>query len=161
VRRAAELNQPPFGLIESAHAGSLPQRHSYASDGGGDVVVTSVKLAEDGDDLVVRIVETAGRPATARLALTAIQRELTFEIGPFEIRTFRFRTDASSDAVETDLLERPLGTPTAAGDGDRIATEATEEERGAESPGNESERRGTPDRVGVTAGPTRGRRPAG
>ena len=40
VRRAAELNQPPFALIETFHEGPLPQRASFADDGGGDVVVT-------------------------------------------------------------------------------------------------------------------------
>ena len=69
VRRAAELNQPPFALIETFHAGPLPQRASYASDGGGDVVVTAVKRAEDGDAWVVRAYESAGRGGPARLEL--------------------------------------------------------------------------------------------
>src|SRR5205085_11911010 len=38
VRRAAELNQPPFALIETAHAGPLPQRASYGQDDGAVVV---------------------------------------------------------------------------------------------------------------------------
>jgi alpha-mannosidase len=158
ARRAAELNQRPTVLLESYHDGPLPLAGSYASIEPDHLVLGAVKLAEDGDDLVVRVVETAGRRATAHLALTAIQRELTFEIGAFEIRTFRFRTDASSEALETDLLERPLGTPTALADGDRLAEPA--EGDGARSVGDESERRAAPDRVGVTAGATRGRRPA-
>src|SRR6185437_7219049 len=54
VRRSLELNQPPFALIETYHDGPLPQRQSFATDGGGDVVVTAVKRAEDSDDWVVR-----------------------------------------------------------------------------------------------------------
>ncbi len=38
-RRAAELNQPPFALIETFHDGPLPQRSSFAADEGGDVVI--------------------------------------------------------------------------------------------------------------------------
>ena len=67
VRRAAELNQPPFALIETYHEGPLPQRASYASDGGGDVVVTAVKLAENRRRVGRARVETAGRPAQARI----------------------------------------------------------------------------------------------
>ena len=68
----------------------------------------AVKIAEDGEELVVRVVETAGRMATARVVLPAWGRDLSFEIGAHEIRTFRFPRDRASAAVETDLLERPL-----------------------------------------------------
>jgi alpha-mannosidase len=71
-------------------------------------VLGAVKLAEDGDDLVVRVVETAGRAGPARVAFPAWDRTLELEVGPFEIRTFRVPRDDSVDATETDLLERPL-----------------------------------------------------
>jgi alpha-mannosidase len=96
VRLAAELNQPPFALIETSHRGPLPQRASYASDGGGDVVLTVIKRAEDGNGNTVRAYETAGRPATARLEVLGRQIEASF--GPHEIKTF-------VDGRETDLLE--------------------------------------------------------
>lgn len=96
VRLAAELNQPPFALIESLHRGPLPQRASYASDGGGDVVLTVIKRAEDGGGYTVRAYETAGRPATVRLGV--LGRELDASFGPHEIKTF-------VDGRETDLLE--------------------------------------------------------
>jgi alpha-mannosidase len=94
VRLAAELNQPPFALIETYHDGPLPQRASYGSD-DGSVVVTVVKRGEDGGT-VVRAYETAGRPARARLELLGQTIEADF--GPHEIKTFR-------DGVEVDLLE--------------------------------------------------------
>jgi alpha-mannosidase len=96
VRLAAELNQPAFALIESSHRGPLPQRASHASDGGGDVVVTVIKLAEDGDGYAVRAYETAGRGATARLEIFGRMIEASF--GAHEIKTF-------VDGRETDLLE--------------------------------------------------------
>ena len=96
VRLAAELNQPAFALIETSHAGPLPQRGSFASDGGGDVVVTVIKRAEDGGGYAVRAYETAGRPATARLEILGREIEATF--GAHEIKTF-------VDGRETDLLE--------------------------------------------------------
>jgi alpha-mannosidase len=96
VRLAAELNQPAFALIESSHRGPLPQRGSHASDGGDDVVVTVIKLAEDGDSYAVRAYETAGRAATARLEIHGRVIEASF--GAHEIKTF-------VDGRETDLLE--------------------------------------------------------
>jgi alpha-mannosidase len=95
VRLAAELNQPPFALIETFHDGPLPQRRSFGSDGGGSVLATVVKRGEDGGT-VVRAYETAGRPAHARLELLGQTIEADF--GPHEIKTFR-------DGAEVDLLE--------------------------------------------------------
>ena len=70
----------------------------------------AVMLAVDGDDLVVRVVESAGRPAPARIRMPAWDREIAFDIGPFEIRTFRIPRDPSGDVGEMDLLERPATT---------------------------------------------------
>ena len=96
VRLAAELNQQPFALIETFHDGPLPQQASYASDGGGDVVMTVVKLAEDGDAFVVRAFESAGRSSTARLDVLGETIEANFGLN--EIKTF-------VGSRETDLLE--------------------------------------------------------
>ena len=88
VRRAAELNQPPFALLETYHAGPLPQRKSYGHDDGA-VVVTVVKRAEDGDGVVVRAYETAGRPRAARPSRCSADDRAEF--GPNEIKTFTCR----------------------------------------------------------------------
>ena len=40
VRLAAELNQPPFALLESFHDGAAAAGASHAADDGGAVVVT-------------------------------------------------------------------------------------------------------------------------
>jgi alpha-mannosidase len=71
------------------------------------VALTALKKAEDGEGLVARLYETAGRPAEARVTLRFA--ELTWEgrLGPFEIKTLRFDLEARR-AAETDLLERPL-----------------------------------------------------
>ena len=87
-RLAAELNQPPFALIETYHDGPLPQRASYADDGGGTVVVTVVKRAEDGDAAVVRAYEATGRAASGALP-SCFERELEADFGAGEIKTFR------------------------------------------------------------------------
>jgi alpha-mannosidase len=105
VRLAAELNQPAFPLIESYHAGELPPRASFVSDGGGDVVVTVLKRAEDDDALVVRAYESSGRAGRATIELPLIDRVVEAEFGPAEIKTFRVPREPSSPVVETNLLE--------------------------------------------------------
>ena len=110
TREALVINQRPTVLLESFHDGPLAQTGSYLGVEPDNVVAGAVKLAEDGDDLVVRVVETADRRAAARIRLPAWDREIAFDIGPFEIRTFRIPRDPSGDVVETDLLERPAAT---------------------------------------------------
>jgi alpha-mannosidase len=101
VRRAAELNQPAFALIETFHAGPLPQRASFAADEGGDVVLTVLKGGEDGA-FAVRAFEAAGR--SGRATLTVLDRTIEADFGAHEIKTFVLPRDGG-DAVETDLLE--------------------------------------------------------
>jgi alpha-mannosidase len=106
VRLAAELNQPPFALLESYHPGDLPSQASYASDGEGPVVVSAVKAAEDGDgSLVVRAYESAGQPARATIALPLLGRTIEAGFGAAEIKTFRIPRDPGEPHVETSLLE--------------------------------------------------------
>ena len=100
VRRAIELNQPAFGLIEAFHDGPLPQRDSHGDDGGADVVVTAVKGAEDGKGFVVRAYESAGRASRARFEI--LGRVIEADFGANEIKTFVVVGD---EVRETDLLE--------------------------------------------------------
>jgi alpha-mannosidase len=106
VRLAAELNQPAFPLLESYHAGELPQQSSYAAVDGDDVVLTVVKAAEDGDGaLIVRAYETAGRASRATIALPLAGRTIEAEFAAYEVKTFRIPRDPEAPVVETDLLE--------------------------------------------------------
>ncbi|HUQ22601.1 MAG TPA: glycoside hydrolase family 38 C-terminal domain-containing protein [Gaiellaceae bacterium] len=102
VRRSAELNQPAFALIETFHAGPLAQQRSFAADGDGDVVLTVVKGAEDGNAYAVRAVESTGRGGQAKLEV--LGSSIQAEFGPHELKTFVLPR-AGGAAVETDLLE--------------------------------------------------------
>jgi alpha-mannosidase len=110
ARAAAELDRRPMLLMESAHPGRLPSAGRYASLTPGNLVFGAMKVAEDGDDLVVRVVETAGRAVRGVVDLQLWQRRFEIDVRPFEIRTFRVSRDPDIDVVETDLLERPLAT---------------------------------------------------
>jgi alpha-mannosidase len=103
VRLAAELNQPPFALLESFHSGPLPLLASFGGSEGGSVVITVLKRAEEGDALTVRAYETAGRTAATRI--TVLDRSFDAELGPSEIKTWRVPRDPAVAVAETDLLE--------------------------------------------------------
>jgi alpha-mannosidase len=107
-RRAAELGGPVRAMQESFHDGPRPASASFASDGAGQVMLTAVKQHEDGEDLVVRAVETTGRPATAVLDLPVAGIRIETDFGPSQIRTFRVPRDEPTAVVEVDLVEDDL-----------------------------------------------------
>ncbi|WP_327669171.1 MULTISPECIES: glycoside hydrolase family 38 C-terminal domain-containing protein [unclassified Streptomyces] len=111
ARRAAELNQPSFALLETFHEGPLAQSQAHADDGAGSVLVTVVKGDEDASgDAIVRAYESRGAAASARIALPMLgqHRLIEAEFGPHEIKTFRVPADPAAPVTETDLLELPV-----------------------------------------------------
>lgn len=110
-RRGYELNFPLIPVPATAHTGALPVTHSFVQIEPGNVVLTAVKKAEDGDDLVFRFFEFEGKPADVRLrfprpAAKAEQvnlmekpqapltlqeggREVTVPVHPYEIVTVK------------------------------------------------------------------------
>lgn len=69
VRRGYEFNYPLRALQVSAHEGSLPPQHSFVSVNESNVVLTAVKKAEDGDALLFRFYEWAGKTGDVRISL--------------------------------------------------------------------------------------------
>lgn len=111
TRRGLELALRQRAMLEASHAGALPPVGSFADDGGGPVMVTALKGAEDasedgGTDLIVRAVETRGSSHEASIALPLVGGTLTETWGAYQVRTFRVRRD--EPPVEVDLLELPL-----------------------------------------------------
>lgn len=105
VQRALELNQKPVVLAATFHQGRLPQRASYLSVDQPNIVISVIKRAEDGDDLVIRCYETGKMATRATLHLPLLKREIETQFAPCEIRTFRIPVDPSRPVVETNLLE--------------------------------------------------------
>jgi alpha-mannosidase len=64
VRRGWEYDYPLEAVVTTAHAGSLPAEHSFASVTPENVVLTAVKKAEDAKGLIFRVYEWAGKAAT-------------------------------------------------------------------------------------------------
>ncbi len=106
VKRAAELNQPPVALFGTYHPdGRLPQKDSYVSVDQDNVVMSVVKKAEDGADLILRCYETGKIATHATICLPHWHRAIEADFGPCEIKTFRVPGDPAQPVVETNQLE--------------------------------------------------------
>jgi alpha-mannosidase len=89
VRHGWEYDYPLQAVVTTAHAGSLPAEHSFASVTPDNVVLTAVKKAEDANGLIFRVYEWAGKETTAE-----------FHVPP-----------GATAATVTNLMEQPEGEP--------------------------------------------------
>jgi alpha-mannosidase len=87
VRQAEEFTAPAPVFYQGIHRGTRPLSASFLSVDVPNVVVSVVKKSEDGDDLIVRCYETAGRSTTANLDLRLVNRRWTGTFHPLEIKT--------------------------------------------------------------------------
>jgi alpha-mannosidase len=109
VRRAVELNQPPVAQFATFHPhGRLPQTDSFIAVEPEAVMVTLLKQAEDGDDLIVRAVETSGAAVHGTIRLPRWERVIEADFRPGEIKTFRVPPEQSRPVTETNLIEDAL-----------------------------------------------------
>lgn len=105
ARRAHELNVRPLWVNEYAHDGPLPARASFLEASPDNVVLTVCKPAEDGEAVIVRGYEAAGRQTEARLRLPRAGLEWRARFGAHQVRSWRVTPGVGP--VEVDLLERP------------------------------------------------------
>jgi alpha-mannosidase len=105
VHAAEELVEPAPIMYQGIHPGSRPESGSFVSIDSPNVIVTAVKEAEDGDDLIVRCFEATGRETTATVNLIFATTQWSGSFHPFEIKTLRVnrRTHA---VTEVNLLEQ-------------------------------------------------------
>ncbi|AIQ43762.1 alpha-mannosidase [Paenibacillus sp. FSL R5-0912] len=67
VREAAELNAPLQVVSEEPHAGRYPSTHAWLAFQSRHVMLDTIKRAEDGSGVIVRLYESAGSRETAEL----------------------------------------------------------------------------------------------
>jgi alpha-mannosidase len=112
IRRGMEFNRPLIALKVAKHPGRLPRRWSLVEVEGESLAISALRHTPQGT--VVRVYETEGRQeagAGLRFAWPVVRAEetnlieqearslscegkvLRFEIGPFEIKTFRVALD--------------------------------------------------------------------
>ena len=108
VDKAYLLNNPYRIMIKNNDGGTLPAASSFVSVDAPNVVIETVKKAEDGNQTVVRLYECWNRRSTVKVTFKDMLRavtetnlleeevqqlqveanQITFEIKPYEIKTF-------------------------------------------------------------------------
>jgi len=106
-REAQALNVPVFYRFEDVQDGMIASWGSAVELKPENLLLTALKTAEDGDALIVRFAETAGRETQGRVDIHFAQAAWTGPVRPFEIKTLRFDLDDGT-AAEVDMLERGL-----------------------------------------------------
>jgi alpha-mannosidase len=102
VRRGYEFNYKLKAMQVYAHSGALPPEHSFVGVQGDNVALTALKKTEDGNGLLLRFYEWAGRPGNVTLAVPA----------------------GAKSATLTNLMETPEGQPLSVA-GDRVTVPVT------------------------------------
>jgi alpha-mannosidase len=102
TRIAEEFIAPPVSIYQGIHGGKLPKSGSFLSSDKRNIVVSSVKLAEDSNDVIIRCVEAEGVKTSANLDLAFAGIQWNGNFNPFEIKTLRI---SKGKIREVNLLE--------------------------------------------------------
>ena len=110
-RQAYQLNVPIVTVQQGANDGELPPTHSFLEVDSDNVFVEAVKLAEDSDDVIIRLCEYYRQRGKTTLnfdrkiksakecnlmeqnesKVSSKGEELPFNLDPYELKTFKMR----------------------------------------------------------------------
>ena len=76
VRRGYEFNYPLIGLITDTHKGTLPVQQSFVSLSPANLVLTTIKKAEDSDAWIFQWYDAVGENTHGTLALPRIPKSV-------------------------------------------------------------------------------------
>lgn len=92
--RADEHRRPPVVVAETYHAGVLPGRGNFLRLEPADLaIVRSVKRAENGEGVVLRLVEALGQSTTGTLSGDLLGRTVAVSLDPYEVATMLISDD--------------------------------------------------------------------
>ncbi|MEK6701381.1 MAG: glycoside hydrolase family 38 C-terminal domain-containing protein [Planctomycetota bacterium] len=134
AEQAARLNQPILAFRTSAHAGALGKSFSLVKVSDPNVMVSAIKKAEDGDEVVLRLRELSGKAvkgvkvSAGKVILSAREVDgqerpmgaatvkdgaLVADIGGYELRAYAVKLgEASVKAVKTQSTSVELAFDT-------------------------------------------------
>jgi alpha-mannosidase len=101
VRHGWEYDYPLTAVVTTAHGGTLPATHSFASVTPENVVLTAVKKAEDEKALIFRVYEWAGKSTTAEFHVPAGATGAT-------VTNMMEKAEGSPLPVEGDVVKAPI-----------------------------------------------------
>ena len=104
-RRGEELNQSLVSVAETYHSGKLPPRYEGLQIDAENVSLGALKRSEEDNGWVLRLNETMGRPACARIHAPMLGRDLQVEMAPRSLKTLLVYDDATLPPREVLLTE--------------------------------------------------------
>lgn len=109
AQSAQLINQPPAVLPETFHQGPLPQSASFAEVTGEGVLLTALKLAEDGSgDVIVHLDQVTRKACSAVLRLPMLKLEIPLELSSGQVLALRIPRDGMKSAYQVDFMENPV-----------------------------------------------------
>ncbi len=106
VRMAEEFVNPVPVIYQGIHRGTRAADGSFLSVDVPNVVVSDVKQAEEGSDLIIRCYETSGLETKASLELGLLHRRWSGVFHPLEIKTLRVPVSPTGKIREVNALEQ-------------------------------------------------------
>lgn len=104
ARIAEEFISQPIVIYQGIHPGHRPKSASFLSVDQSNIVISSVKKSETGNDLIIRCVETNGLEVKATLQLPLDNKIWTGDFIANEIKTLRYNFK-NGTIREVNLLE--------------------------------------------------------
>ena len=109
VKEAFKLNVPLKAIAVGAQKGTLPESHSFISCDNEDIIIDTVKAAQDGNGTIIRVYQSrrvrGERSLTINLPFSKVYEcnlmedenkeieatgnTIAFNVTPFEVKTFR------------------------------------------------------------------------
>lgn len=105
IRRAMEINQRPITVMETFHEGKQPKTQSFVQVENKEIILSAMKEAEDKDGVIVRAYETMKQHVNAVIKLPFMERIITADFNPCEIKTFKVPYDKKAKVTEVNMLE--------------------------------------------------------
>ncbi len=126
--KGMEFNEPMSTFVVSRHEGRLGNEASLCGINDNDVIIRAVKMAENSDEIVIRVNEGIGKAHTGTAlsvcgeileareiyaseeekgAVIPVDGKLVFDIGPFEVKSFAVKVKPpfiSNAAVSVPIL---------------------------------------------------------
>jgi alpha-mannosidase len=107
-RLTEEVQTPAEYVMDSAHEGTEPRERSFFQLTPGTVSLLALKRAEQGNGIIVRLQERAGKATEFTLGSTALGLNHRAQIKPWEIKTLLLMgaREKPLEVREVNLLER-------------------------------------------------------
>ena len=105
INFAYELNQPPIPFVTYSHQGPWTKKSSWISIKPNNLLLTSMKMAEDSDNIILRLFESTGVRTLAKVNLPVWAMEIRTFWQPFEIKSISINIQRKQWS-EVDLMEK-------------------------------------------------------